>query len=110
MLHLATFHKIGWFDILSFAKRALKQSIVITHSLSDLNTLSFKVWTIIAHAVHSYASEFYAIHAVHGYSSRNTTHTVLPKAEGLAIEHNSPAEYFRPQTKVLNKTNLHPKD
>jgi hypothetical protein len=54
---------------------------------------------IFAHAVHSYTSGFYATHALHGYSSRNMTHTVLSKAEGLAIEHNSPAEYCMPQTK-----------
>jgi hypothetical protein len=65
---------------------------------------------MFAHAVHSYTSGFYATHALHPYSSRNTTHTVLPKAEGLAIEHNSPAEYCRPQTKDSNETYLLLKD
>jgi hypothetical protein len=110
VLRLAASHKIGWFEILLVAERTLKQGIVITAGLSGLYILSFEVWTTFAHAVHSYTSGFYVIRALHGYSSRNMTHTVLPKAEGLAIEHNSPAEHRRPQTKVFNKTNLHLKD
>ncbi len=79
MLRLATFHKIGWFGILSVAERALKQGIMKTPGSSSLCILSFEVWTIFAHAVHSFTSGFYAARALHGYSSRNTTHTVLQK-------------------------------
>jgi hypothetical protein len=79
VLRLATFHKIGWFGILSIAERTLKQGIMKTPGSSDLYVLSFEVWTIFARAVHSYTSGFYATHALHGYSSRNMTHTVLQK-------------------------------
>ena len=99
MLHLATFHKIGWFGILSVAERALKQGITKPPSSSGLCILSLEVSTIFAHSVHSHTSGFYATRALHGYSSKNMTHTVLPKTESLAIEHNNPAEYCRPQTK-----------
>ena len=88
----------GWFGILSIAERTLKQSIMKTPGSSGLCILSFEVWTIFAHVVHSYTSGFYATRVLRGYSSRNRTHTVLQKAEGLAIKHNSPAEYCRPQT------------
>jgi hypothetical protein len=54
-----------------------------------------------------YASGCYATCVLHGYSSRNTTHTVLQKAEGLAIKYNSPAEYCDHKQKVSNETNLH---
>ncbi len=79
MLRLATFRKIGWFRILSVAERTLKQGIMKTPGSSGLYILSFEVLTIFARAVHSYTSGFYATHALRGYSSRNTTHTVLPK-------------------------------
>ncbi len=79
MLQLATFHEIGWFWILSVAERALKQGIMKTPGSSKLYILSFEVWPIFARALHSYTSGFYANHAHHGYSSRNTTHTVLQK-------------------------------
>ncbi len=79
MLRLATFHKIGWFAILSVAERALKQGITKNPGSSGLCILSFEVSTIFANAVHSYTSGFYATRALHGYFSRNTTHTVLQK-------------------------------
>ncbi len=79
MVRLATFHKIGWFGILSVAERALKQGIMKTPGSSGLCILSFEVLAIFAHAVHSYISILYATHSLHGYSSRNMTHTVLQK-------------------------------
>ncbi len=79
MLRLATFHKIGWFGILSVAEHALKQGITKPPGSSGLCILSFEVSTIFAHAVHSYTSGLYATHALHGYSSRNMTDTVLQK-------------------------------
>jgi hypothetical protein len=42
VLRLATFHKIGWFGILSVAERALKQGIMKTPGSSGLYILSFK--------------------------------------------------------------------
>jgi hypothetical protein len=79
MLRLATFHEIGWFGILSVAERALKQGIMKAPGSSGLCILSFEVSTIFAHAAHSYTLGFYATLALHGYSSRNMTHTVLQK-------------------------------
>jgi hypothetical protein len=43
VLHLATFHKIGWFGILSRAERTLKQGIVKTPGSSGLYISSFEV-------------------------------------------------------------------
>ncbi len=43
MLRLATFHKIGWFAILSVAERALKQDITKNSGSSGLYILSFEV-------------------------------------------------------------------
>ncbi len=66
------------------ATRALKQGIVKTPDSSGLYILSFEVWTIFARVVQSYTSGFYATHALHGYSSMNTTHTVLQKEKAWA--------------------------
>jgi len=43
VLRLATFHKIGWFGILSIAEGALKQNIMKTHGSTGLYILSFEV-------------------------------------------------------------------
>ncbi len=61
------------------AERAPQQDIMKTPGSSSLYNLSFEVWKKIAHAMQSYTSEFYATRALHGYSSRNTTHTVSQK-------------------------------
>jgi hypothetical protein len=43
VLRLATFHKIGWFGILSVAERTLKQGIMKILSSSGLYILSFEI-------------------------------------------------------------------
>ncbi len=68
------------------------QGIVKTPGSSGLYIISFEAWTIFARAVHSYTSGFWIFFQEHD------THSIT-KAKGLAIKHNSPAEYCRPQTK-----------
>jgi hypothetical protein len=77
---------------------------------SGLYILSFEVWTIFAHAVHSYTSGFYATHALHGYSSRNTTHTVLQKLKYQPWNITAQQNTVGHKQKVSNETNLHLKD
>jgi len=53
----------------------------------------------------SSTSGFNATRDLQGYSSRNTTHTVLPKLMAWPWDYsNSPAEYCRPQKKVSKGT------
>jgi hypothetical protein len=81
-----------------------------TPGSSGLYIISFEVSTIFARAVHSYTSGFYATRALHGYSSRNMTHTVLQKLKvwqkNITVQQNTVGN----KQKVSNETNLHLKE